>query len=48
LIFYNERQGKFMAGLYGNTNIYDFGVCGVDFPAWMAEKEVVGNIHDNP
>lgn len=48
LIFYNEKQGKFMAGLYGNTNIYDFGVCGVDFPAWMAEKEVVGNIHDNP
>ena len=48
LIFYNEKQGKFMAGLYGKTNIYDFGVCGVDFPAWMAEKEVIGNIHDNP
>ncbi len=48
LIFYNEKQGKFMAGLYGKTNIYDFGVCGVDIPAWMAEKEVVGNIHDNP
>jgi uncharacterized phage protein (TIGR01671 family) len=48
LIFYNEKQGKFMAGLYGNTNIYDFGVCGVDIPAWMAEKEVIGNIHDNP
>lgn len=48
LIFYNEEQGKFMAGLYGNTNIYDFGVCGVDNPSWMAEKEVVGDIHDNP
>ena len=48
LIFYCEKQGKFMAGLYGKTNIYDFGVCGVDFPAWMAEKEVIGNIHDNP
>lgn len=48
LIFYNEKQGKFMAGLYGKTNIYDFGVCGVDNPAWMAEKEVIGNIHDNP
>ena len=48
LIFYNEKQGKFMAGLYGETNIYDFGVCGVDNPAWMAEKEVIGNIHDNP
>jgi uncharacterized phage protein (TIGR01671 family) len=48
LIFYNEKQGKFMAGIYGKTNIYDFGVCGVDIPAWMAEKEVVGNIHDNP
>ena len=48
LIFYCEKQGKFMAGLYGKTNIYDFGVCGVDFPAWMAGKEVIGNIHDNP
>lgn len=48
LIFYNEKQGKFMAGFNGNTNIYDFGVCGVDIPAWMAEKEVIGNIHDNP
>ena len=47
LIFYNEKQGKFMAGFYGNTSIYDFGVCGVDNTAWMAEKEVIGNIHDN-
>ena len=37
-----------MAGFYGNTSIYDFGVCGVDNIAWMAEKEVIGNIHDNP
>lgn len=48
LIFYNEKQGKFMAGFYGNTSIYAFGVCGVDNTAWMAEKEVIGNIHDNP
>ena len=48
LIFYNEKQGKFMAGLYGKTNIDYFGVCGVDNPSWMAEKEVVGDIHDNP
>lgn len=47
LIFYNEKQGKFMAGFYGNTSIYDFGVCGVDNTAWMAEKEVIGNIHCN-
>ncbi len=47
LIFYSEKQGKFMAGLDGKTNIYDFGVCGVDIPAWMAEKEVIGNIFED-
>ena len=48
LIFYNEKQGRFMAGLHGNTDIYAFGVCGIDDTTWMATKEVVGNVHDNP
>lgn len=47
LIFYNEKQGRFMAGLHGNTDISAFGVCGIDDTTWMATKEVVGNVYDN-
>ena len=48
LIFYNEKQGRFMAALNGDIENYFAGVCGLDDSRWNASKEVIGNIHDNP
>lgn len=48
LIFYNEKQGRFMAALNGDIENYFVGVCGLDDSRWNASKEVIGNIHDNP
>ena len=48
LIFYNEKEGRFMAALNGDTENYFVGVCGLDDRRWNASKEVIGNIHDNP
>lgn len=48
LIFYNEKQGRFMAALNGDIENDFIGVCGIDDRRWMASKEVVGNVHDNP
>ena len=48
LIFYNEKQGRFMAALNGDIENYYIGVCGLDDSRWIASKEVIGNIHDNP
>lgn len=48
LIFYNEKEGRFMAALNGDTWNYFMGVCGLDNSRWNASKEVIGNIHDNP
>ena len=48
LIFYNEKQGRFMAALNGNTENDYTSVCGLDDSRWNASKEVIGNIHDNP
>lgn len=48
LIFYNEKQGRFMAALDGDIKNDFIGVCGLDNGVWMAKKEVIGNIHDNP
>lgn len=48
LIFYNEKQGRFMAALNGDIENDFIGVCGIDDRRWMASKEVIGNIHDNP
>lgn len=47
LIFYNEKQGRFMAALNGDIENDYFGVCGIDDSRWNASKEVIGNIHDN-
>lgn len=47
LIFYNEKQGRFMAALNGDTEDYDW-CCGLDNDRWISSKEVIGNIHDNP
>lgn len=47
LVFYNERQGRFMAALDGNLDD-DFWLCGFDSERWNASKEIIGNIHDNP
>lgn len=48
LIFYNERQARFMAALNGDID-NDFAcVCGLDDSRWNASKEVIGNIIDNP
>lgn len=47
LIFYNEKQGRFMAALNGYIQ-NDFGVCGLDDRLWNSSKSVIGNIHDNP
>lgn len=48
LIFYNEKQGRFMAALNGDIDNVFVGVCGLDDSRWNASKEVIGNIHDNP
>ena len=48
LIFYNEKQGRFMAALNGDIENDFIGVCGIDDRRWMASKEVIGNVHDNP
>ena len=48
LIFFNEKQGRFMAALNGDIENYFIGVCGLDDSRWNASKEVIGNIHDNP
>lgn len=47
LVFYNERQGRFMAALNGNLDD-DFWLCGFDSERWNASKEIIGNIRDNP
>ena len=47
LIFYNEKQGRFMAALDGDIE-NDFGVVGLDDSRWVGSKKVIGNIHDNP
>ncbi len=47
LVFYNERQGRFMAALNGNLDD-DFWLCGFDSGRWNASKEIIGNIYDNP
>lgn len=48
LIFFNEKQGRFMAALDGDIENDYYGVCGLDNSRWNATKEVIGNIHDNP
>ena len=48
LIFYNEKQGRFMAALNGDIENDYINVCGLDDSRWNASKEVIGNIHDNP
>ena len=48
LIFYNEKEGRFMAALNGDIENYFIGVCGLDSDRWMSSKEVIGSIHDNP
>ena len=47
LIFYSNKQARFMAGLNGETSLYQFGICSID-KEWMSRKVVIGNIIDNP
>lgn len=46
LIFYNEKQGRFMAALNGDIE-NNFGVCGLDDSRWTGSKKVIGNVYDN-
>lgn len=48
LIFYNEKQGRFMAALNGDIENYFVGVCGLDNSRWTGSKRVIGNVYDNP
>ena len=48
LIFYNEKQGRFMAAFNGDMENDYTNLCGLDDSRWNASKEVIGNIHDNP
>lgn len=48
LVFYNERQGRFMAALDGNLEDDFVCLCGFDSERWNASKEIIGNIYDNP
>ena len=47
LIFFNEKQGRFMAALNGDIE-NDFGVVGLDDSRWVGSKKIIGNIYDNP
>lgn len=47
LIFYSDNQARFMAGLNGETNHYNFGVCDID-KEWMSQKIILCNIIENP
>lgn len=48
LIFYNEKQGRFMAALNGDVENDFVGVCGLDDSRWTGSKKVIGNVYDNP
>lgn len=48
LIFYNEKQGRFMAALNGDIDNDFVGVCGLDDSRWTGSKKVIGNVYDNP
>lgn len=48
LIFYNEKQGRFMAALNGDIENDFVGVCGLDDSRWTGSKKVIGNVFDNP
>ena len=48
LIFYNEKQGRFMAALNGDIENDFGGVCGLDDSRWTGSKKVIGNVYDNP
>lgn len=48
LIFYNEKQGRFMAALNGDIENDFVGVCGLDDSRWTGSKKVIGNVYDNP
>ena len=48
LIFYYEKEGRFKAALNGDVENDFVGVCGLDDSRWMASKEVIGNVYDNP
>lgn len=48
LIFYNEKQGRFIAALNGNIENDFVNVCGLDDSRWNSSKKVIGNIYDNP
>lgn len=48
LIFYNEKQGRYMAALNGDIENDFVGVCGLDDSRWNGSKKVIGNIYDNP
>lgn len=47
LIFYNEKQGRFMAALNGDIENV-LCVCGLDDSRWTGSKKVIGNVYDNP
>ena len=48
LIFYNEKQGRFIAALNGDIENDFVGLCGLDDSRWTGSKKVIGNIYDNP
>ena len=48
LIFYNEKQGRFMAALNGDIENDFVCVCGLDDSRWTGSKKVIGNVYDNP
>lgn len=48
LIFYNEKQGRFMAALNGDIENDFVGVCGLDDSRWTGSKKVIGNVYDTP
>ena len=48
LIFYNEKQGRFMAALNGDIENDFVNVGGLDDSRWTGSKNVIGNVFDNP
>lgn len=48
VVFYEDSEGRFKAGLNGTKERYSFGCCGLEDAQWMQRKTIIGNIYDNP
>ena len=48
LVFFDDSEGRFKAGLNGTQDRHDFGCCGLDDERWTHSKTIISNIYDHP